>query len=121
MKHNPLSLSFFFVFLTYPSTCPSGCHSYSVPLHIREHIDLIKPTVQFNHRVTSNPLHKRFGGLGVPSSRNGPKTNGKKVTITPSLDNCDTLITLDCLRALYSVDYTPVSTAKNSYGIGVSL
>lgn len=28
------------------------------------------------------------------------------------------MITLDCLRALYAIDYTPVATSKNSYGIG---
>jgi len=27
------------------------------------------------------------------------------------------MITLDCLRALYSINYTPVATNKNSYGI----
>ena len=54
----------------------------------------------------------------MPSTSTGPKTNGAKVTITPALENCDELITPDCLRALYSVDYTPVATAKNSYGIG---
>jgi hypothetical protein len=30
------------------------------------------------------------------------------------------MITLDCLRALYSIDYTPVATDRNSYGIGQS-
>ena len=35
-----------------------------------------------------------------------------------NLANCDETITLDCLRALYSVNYTPVSTAHNTYGIG---
>ncbi len=47
----------------------------------------------------------------------GPKTNGQQVTITPGLENCDKQITLDCLRALYSVDYTPQSTDKNTFGI----
>ncbi|KIK06226.1 hypothetical protein K443DRAFT_3277 [Laccaria amethystina LaAM-08-1] len=27
-----------------------GCQNYSVPDHIQPHIDLIKPTVRFNHR-----------------------------------------------------------------------
>lgn len=97
-----------------------GCHSYSLPADVREHVDLIKPTVHFNHRAASNtPLRKRSGpNLGLPSSRTGPKTNGVKVTITPSLENCDQLITLDCLRALYSIEHTPVSTKENTYGIG---
>lgn len=55
----------------------------------------------------------------MPASGTGPKTNGAKVTITPTLENCDETITPDCLRALYAVNYTPVATDKNSYGIGV--
>ncbi|KAF8194206.1 Pro-kumamolisin, activation domain-containing protein [Pholiota molesta] len=94
-----------------------GCHNYSVPAHVREHIDLIRPTVQFNHRPSPLALRKRGGGLGMPSARTGPKRSAKLVTITPTLENCDENITLDCLRALYSVNYTPVATAKNSYGI----
>lgn len=50
----------------------------------------------------------------------GPKTNGKEITAVPQagVANCDEMITLDCLRALYSIDYTPVATDKNSFGIG---
>lgn len=95
-----------------------GCHSYSVPENVRQHVDLIKPTVHFNHRPSPKRMQKRAGGLGVPSFRTGPKKSSKEVTITPTLETCDSMITLDCLRALYSVNYTPVATAKNSFGIG---
>jgi tripeptidyl-peptidase-1 len=96
-----------------------GCRNYSVPAHVREHVDLIKPTVQFNHRPSPLAINKRTGGLGVPTGRNGPKKSSKTVSgITPSLDNCDEMITLDCLRALYSINHTPVATSKNTYGIG---
>ncbi|KAF8964246.1 subtilisin-like protein [Flammula alnicola] len=98
-----------------------GCHSYSVPAHIKEHIDLIKPTVHFNHRPTPNAMRKlqrRAGAnLGAPSIFNGPKKSSKNVRITPSLENCDQFITPDCLRALYSINYKPVATSKNTYGI----
>lgn len=94
-----------------------GCHNYSLPAHVRDHIDLIRPTVQFNHRPSPLALRKRGGGLGMPSARTGPKKSDKLVTITPTLATCDENITLDCLRALYAVNYTPVATAKNSYGI----
>ena len=96
-----------------------GCHSYSVPEHVREHIDLIKPTVHFNHRPTPNSLKRRAGpNLGAPSIFTGPKKASKGVKITPALQNCDQFITPDCLRALYAIDYKPVATAKNTYGIG---
>lgn len=98
------------------------------------------PTVHFEHRPRKRSLTpekvKRFGGVGAPSPDTGPKTNGVKVTITPSLANCDQIselkcstayifcsnlvtVTPDCLRALYSVNYTPVATDRNSFGIGV--
>lgn len=88
---------------------------------MREHIDLIKPTVQFSHRLSPLALKKRGGGLGMPSSRTGPKKSDKLVVISPSLEFCDQSITLDCLRALYNVTYKPVATDKNSYGIGMRM
>ncbi|KAF8817086.1 subtilisin-like protein [Phlegmacium glaucopus] len=94
-----------------------GCHNYSLPSHIREHVDLIKPTVHFNHRPAPNALSKRAGRLGQPSTGSGPKKSSKSVRITPSLENCDQFITLDCLRALYNINYTPRSTHKNTFGI----
>ncbi|KAI0783459.1 subtilisin-like protein [Abortiporus biennis] len=107
-------------------THPSGveqisCHSYSVPAHVREHIDIIKPTVHFVH---SPPLdseqslqRRRLGLPGTPSVFNGPKTNGVRVSKKPDLSQCDQMITPDCLRALYDFNYKPVATNKNSYGI----
>ncbi|KAG6909284.1 hypothetical protein DXG01_001228 [Tephrocybe rancida] len=94
-----------------------SCPSYSVPAHVQPHIDVIKPTVHFNHRPVSNRLDKRGMNLGAPSVTRGPKRSNKKIKTSPSLANCDEMITPDCLRALYSVDYTPVATHKNTYGI----
>ena len=90
-----------------------------MPEHVREHIDLIKPTVHFLHGLPKpDQLQKRSFEHPTSHARFGPKTNGKAVTITPNLENCDELITLDCLRALYSIDHTPVATDKNTFGIG---
>jgi len=98
-----------------------SCHSYSVPEHVREHVDIIKPTVHFGHRLPAPVANSRDGiakrRLGLPTSVHGPKTLGQKVRITPALENCDEFITPDCLRALYSFNYKPVATHKNSYGI----
>ena len=44
--------------------------------------------------------------------------SSQAVTIVPTLANCDKFTTLDCLRALYKINYTPVATHKNSFGIG---
>ncbi|KAJ7890306.1 subtilisin-like protein [Mycena leptocephala] len=99
---------------THPSGAEQfGCHDYSVPAHVREHVDLIKPTVQFNHRVPAPRLKKR---TITPPSTN-LKTNGVKVNKELSLDTCDEIITPDCLRALYNFHYTPRETKKNTFGI----
>ena len=87
---------------------------------MREHVDLIKPTVHFLHRVpTPEQVSERKRSFTHPSAhiKSGLKTLNTEVPITPSLENCDEIITLDCLRALYSIDYTPVATDKNTFGI----
>lgn len=33
-------------------------------------------------------------------------------------EDCDTAVTLDCLRGLYNFDFTPVSGDKNSVAVG---
>lgn len=102
-------------------TCATGCESYSVPDYVRKHVDLIKPTVHFIHRFPGHPaVHRKRSNinLGAPSPSNGPKTNGATVTAPLSLDNCDKFVTPACLRALYSIYYTPMVPRRNSYGIG---
>ncbi|KAG6850203.1 hypothetical protein H0H93_016382 [Arthromyces matolae] len=82
-------------------------------------LKMYQPTVHFNHRPVSRRFSKRGVNLGAPSSTRGPKLSDKKIKKEPSLATCDEFITLDCLRALYSVEYKPVATHKNSYGIGI--
>ncbi|KAI0305653.1 subtilisin-like protein [Multifurca ochricompacta] len=97
-----------------------GCESYSLPDHVREHVELIKPTVHFVHRVPDDPalsLKRSTNKLGAPSSYNGPKTNGAQVADALSLATCDKFITPECLRALYSIEYEPIVPHLNSYGI----
>ncbi|KAJ7119731.1 subtilisin-like protein [Mycena epipterygia] len=99
---------------THPSGAEQfGCHDYSVPAHIQEHIDLIKPTIQFNHRVAAPKSKKR--SINHPSTN--VKTNGVHVNTKTSLATCDQIITPDCLRALYNFHYTPSQTKKNTFGI----
>ncbi|TDL19226.1 subtilisin-like protein [Rickenella mellea] len=99
-----------------------GCQSYSLPQHIREHIDIIQPTVHFNHRPpVTTQKHKRANGkLTNINTHIRPKPGGGKIhpsAATASLANCDANITPACLQALYSINYTPVATSQNSYGI----
>ncbi|KAL5524259.1 hypothetical protein ACEPAF_9399 [Sanghuangporus sanghuang] len=96
-----------------------SCHSYYVPNHVREHVDLIMPTVHFKRSISVTSKHKRQSGLKpeINSHLRGPMRLSSSVTITPELENCDEIITPACLRALYSVNYTPVATDRNTYGI----
>jgi len=102
-----------------------ACHSYSVPQHVRHHVDIITPTVHFDSRMmqpgrlkrNAVPIQGAVKGVGNPSSGNGPKTDGSVIDIFKQLADCDQLITPDCLRALYEVVYIPVATHKNTFGI----
>ncbi|KAL5531108.1 hypothetical protein ACEPAG_3984 [Sanghuangporus baumii] len=106
-----------------------GCEAYHVPEHLVSHIDLIKPTTAFNARIPApepNNLDKRAATttnppvkLGSPSGFNGPKTNGRKVdgSTTLGLADCDRFITPVCLQTLYNIDYKPVSTHRNTFGV----
>ncbi|KAJ6476108.1 subtilisin-like protein [Mycena sanguinolenta] len=97
-----------------------GCHEYSVPAEMAKHIDLIKPTVQFNHRArpVSPSLNKRSTtptGLSTTLKTNGVKVNKNQAEL--SLATCDQFIIPECLRALYKLNYTPRETKKNTFGI----
>ncbi|KAJ7200325.1 subtilisin-like protein, partial [Mycena pura] len=103
---------------THPSgVAQLGCHSYSVPAHVQEHVDLIKPTIQFNHHVRSPKFGKRSSTPLSTNIKSTIKTNGVKVNTNPDLATCDEVITLDCLRALYNFHYTPSQTSRNTFGI----
>jgi tripeptidyl-peptidase-1 len=94
-----------------------ACEEYSVPHHIQEHIDFIKPTVHFDAYV--KPKKQR---RSLPESakrdldeRNVLKVKPFPIAVTPgpevaptpqtsySLANCYEYITPDCLRALYGL------------------
>ncbi|KAJ6476116.1 subtilisin-like protein [Mycena sanguinolenta] len=106
---------------THPSGVEQfGCHEYSVPADMAKHIDLIKPTVQFNHRArpATPSLNKRSTtttGLSTTLKTNGVKVNKNQAEL--SLATCDQFIIPDCLRALYKLNYTPRETKKNTFGI----
>ena len=103
-----------------------ACDSYSVPEHVREHIDLIVPTVNFDAKLAPRSNSNSHRKRASPSQPGRPlslaKTDGRTaIQGAATLANCDQQITPDCLRALYNFNYTPVATDKNSYGIGARL
>ena len=108
-----------------------GCDEYSVPQHVQPHVDIIKPTIHMGAHVKppKNDYRKRSLAerapntpavkLGMPSSHNGPKTNGQKVggSTTLGLDDCDQFITPICLQTLYNIKDLPVRSKKNTFGV----
>ncbi|KIJ52628.1 hypothetical protein M422DRAFT_43457 [Sphaerobolus stellatus SS14] len=118
-----------------------GTGSYSVPLHIHPHIEIIMPTLLISHTDIGSPMHHSLAlrddapstepgllrNLGSPTSDSLPKLKpGPSITpLTTSiagatgsdLTTCDVNITPDCLRALYNINYKPISTKKNTFGI----
>ena len=106
---------------------------YSLPEHIHPHIEIIMPTWLFGHIDSASSMHQKLTSrassfspsllrsLGSPTSDDLPKLKGpvpQPFVSVSGLDTCDQFITPDCLRALYNIDYKPVSTNKNTFGIG---
>ncbi|KAF5359013.1 hypothetical protein D9758_004874 [Tetrapyrgos nigripes] len=89
--------------------------SYSLPEHLHEHVDLIQPTTMF----------ARWKGMKstiyYPDNKVEEKTLGhtaSKGSANAQVDpSCNTTITIDCLKQLYNIDYTPQVPKKNSIGI----
>ena len=90
-----------------------ACDEYSVPLDLRDHIDFITPTVQFDAIVKTRPRkrdggdpdgHGKAGSKPVHGSKKGASISASVLSETMrknSTINCNTYVTPDCLRALY--------------------
>lgn len=99
-----------------------------MPNHVKEHIEIVTPTLHFDVKIepirprrmkrSNEPVEGISRKLGQPGVGHQPSTTGKAKNLANELANCDEQITPDCLRALYNIVYKPVSTKKNSYGIG---
>lgn len=88
-----------------------ACEEYSVPPHIQEHIDFIKPTVHFDAYVKPTRKRRDLQGRSVsersmavkpfPIARPGLDSH-QASQVTYSLANCYAYTTPECLRALYN-------------------
>lgn len=115
--------------------------SYSLPEELHPHVELIMPTLLISHSDPGTSMHfslvKRkvdevdtqlglLRSLGSPTSDSLPKLKGpfagfEKSSSGNDLSTCDEAITPDCLRALYNIQYKPVATDKNTFGIGKTI
>ncbi|KAF4555101.1 Pro-kumamolisin activation domain-containing protein 1 [Elsinoe fawcettii] len=84
-----------------------ACDEYSLPDHIRRHVDFAMPTIQLDgieptaNALRTTELLARFPG-------------GAKLGSQP----CGSLITIDCLRELYQFGPGNTSAVGNEIGIG---
>ncbi|KAL9110497.1 MAG: hypothetical protein Q9227_005041 [Pyrenula ochraceoflavens] len=109
-----------------------GCDEYSLPEHVKPHVDLVMPTVHFDVKIRpeyekrSQMEKRKFtpGSINNPwkpkkgkviSNPGGATPNAAQPAVSFSLANCNTYITPDCLRALYN--FPNGTLAKSSYGI----
>ncbi|KAJ3711369.1 tripeptidyl peptidase A [Lentinula raphanica] len=91
--------------------------SFSLPIHLHDHIDVIQPTTTFARlRSFKSTLHKVDKETGqVVAQSNTPIISASGISVDPS---CNTTITVSCLKQLYNAKgITPSATIKNSFGI----
>lgn len=117
-----------------------ACEKYHVPEHLSEHIDIVTPTVHFDQRLghdrnnqyedmpekdvdelKKRQLAKRqmpvSGIVGSPTDSSNPKQGVDVNNAMMDLNQCDSMITPDCLRALYKMPEGSLSSKNNTLGI----
>lgn len=112
-----------------------GCDEYSLPEHISEHVDFIKPGVTLSPPVKrtifgrANDLSftQRFGNPAKSGNGTQPKaysepagnatSNAISVVIDASLSGCGSAITPPCIRPLYDIPKVTTSDSSNVLGI----
>ncbi|KZT64883.1 subtilisin-like protein [Daedalea quercina L-15889] len=108
-----------------------ACHEkYHLPEDVAKHVEIVTPTLHFDVKPKSKPvqLEKRDASSGESTSAHAvgqpgfgasfPKTSGTTQAASGSdLAYCDEQIVPDCLRVLYSFNYTPVAPESNTIAI----
>lgn len=118
-----------------------ACDRYHIPDHLTEHIDLITPTIHFDQRVGHERENKQVpvaeehqqelkrrslakrqrpekGILGTAAGDGfSPKQGALVENAIVTLENCDAMLTIDCIRALYAVPPGSLADSNNTLGI----
>ncbi|KAH9850386.1 subtilisin-like protein [Lenzites betulinus] len=98
-----------------------GCHhGYHLPEHVREHVDLVTPTVHFE-KVKLKGHGKRKRSLAAAKGYKRPHgAPTHQMTWTPDTDNatnCDKAATIPCFRALYQFYPDLQETSRNTIAV----
>lgn len=92
-----------------------GCQEYSVPVHLAEKIDYIRPCIKLSSpiRKAAPAKPKRSTEMGPPNRHRGPQSYNSQWStwpkppahsgLPPDLQNCGVNITPPCIRALYDI------------------
>lgn len=82
-----------------------ACDEYRIPKVIRKHVDFIMPTIQLD------------GLLPVAQVKKMTAVQAVNITGLSGLTHCSTLITIDCLRAIYNIPVGKYNHTSNLLGI----
>ena len=81
-----------------------ACDEYGLPHSVRKHVDFIMPTIQLDGL---RPVAQARATIEAPVN----------ITGLTGLKNCGTLITIDCLRAIYNIPVGQYNHPENVMGI----
>lgn len=94
-----------------------GCDHYSLPSHIRQHVDFVTPTLQLMAPKTKKHARR----ASSDETRHMLTTRATMQASNTSLVNCSTAMTPVCIKTLYSItDFTGTPSKNNSLGIYAS-
>ncbi|CAE7195937.1 hypothetical protein P3342_009989 [Pyrenophora teres f. teres] len=83
-----------------------ACDEYRLPHQVREHVDFIMPTIQLD---SLKPVAQKLPAIMTEATpKNGSLTN---------LSKCRSLITINCLRAIYKIPVAKFNHKGNELGI----
>ncbi|KAJ3923716.1 subtilisin-like protein [Lentinula edodes] len=91
--------------------------SYSLPIYLHEHVDVIQPTTTFARlKSFKSTIHRLDMETGqIVEQSNTPIISASGISVDPS---CNTTVTVTCLKQLYNAtDITPSASINNSFGI----
>ena len=93
--------------------------SYSLPMHLHQHVDLVQPTTYFSRfRSMKTTFHFDQNEASSPTADNAPAIHVPSASGGKVDPSCNTTITVTCLKELYNaVGYTPLANTGNTIAI----
>jgi len=126
-----------------------ACDEYSLPAHLKKHIDFVTPSVHMDAKVERGPKQEKmpkevaeaiakrelgiedasFLNIGIPGNNVASPKLGATAVLYPNatggnsfgnlLSTCNVTITPDCLRALYGFNYNSASLINSKNSYGI--